>query len=229
MIRAVSCHPISTIWPAASRRGPIAPLPAGLLRTAETPYALAMRVRNWAYDRHYKAELHVDVPVISVGNLTLGRHGQDAARGLDRPLAARARRARDPGQPRLRSHATTRSTTRLSSSKNGCPTCRICKIADRVAAARTAIEEFDCQAIVLDDGFQHRRLARDLDIVLLDACEPFGFGHVFPRGLLREPICGLSGPHVVVLSRADMARGRQACRDSPARVSGMLRMPIGWK
>jgi tetraacyldisaccharide 4'-kinase len=69
-----------------------------------------------------------------------------------------------------------------------------------------AIEEFDCQLVLLDDGFQHRRLARDLDIVLLDACEPFGFGHVFPRGLLREPVSGLKRADVVVLSRADMVR-----------------------
>jgi tetraacyldisaccharide 4'-kinase len=75
---------------------------------------------------------------------------------------------------------------------------------DRVAAARMAIEEFECQAIVLDDGFQHRRIARDLDIVLLDALEPFGFEHVFPRGTLREPLAGLARADCVVLTRADM-------------------------
>ena len=57
---------------------------------------------------------------------------------------------------------------------------------------------------MLDDGFQHRRIARDLDIVLLDALEPFGFGHVFPRGTLREPVEGLRRADVVVLSRADL-------------------------
>ncbi len=76
--------------------------------------------------------------------------------------------------------------------------------ADRVAAARSAIEELDCQMIVLDDAFQHRRIARDLDVVLLDAFEPFGFGHVFPRGTLREPLAGLRRADVVVLSRADV-------------------------
>ncbi len=81
---------------------------------------------------------------------------------------------------------------------------------DRVAAARQAIEAFGCRAIVLDDGFQHRRLGRDLDIVLLDALEPFGFGHVFPRGTLREPVGGLRRADVVALSRADLLdeRGR---------------------
>jgi tetraacyldisaccharide 4'-kinase len=75
---------------------------------------------------------------------------------------------------------------------------------DRVAAAHLAIEEFECQLVVLDDAFQHRRIARDLDIVLIDALEPFGFGHVFPRGTLREPVDGLARANVVALSRADL-------------------------
>jgi tetraacyldisaccharide 4'-kinase len=75
---------------------------------------------------------------------------------------------------------------------------------DRVAAARQAIAELGCRVIVLDDAFQHRRIGRDLDIVLLDALEPFGYGHIFPRGTLREPLAGLRRAHVVALSRADM-------------------------
>ena len=75
---------------------------------------------------------------------------------------------------------------------------------DRVAAARMAIEEFDCQLILLDDAFQHRRIHRDLNIVLLDGLEPFGLGHVFPRGMLREPLAGLARADVVALSRANL-------------------------
>jgi tetraacyldisaccharide 4'-kinase len=75
---------------------------------------------------------------------------------------------------------------------------------DRLSGAREAVERFGCQLIVLDDGFQHRRIARDIDIVLLDALEPFGFDHVFPRGLLREPVAGLRRADFVVLSRADL-------------------------
>jgi tetraacyldisaccharide 4'-kinase len=75
---------------------------------------------------------------------------------------------------------------------------------DRMTAVNKAIREFDSQLVVLDDGFQHRRLFRCLDIVLLDALEPFGFDHVFPRGTLREPVAGLGRAHVVCLSRADV-------------------------
>jgi tetraacyldisaccharide 4'-kinase len=56
---------------------------------------------------------------------------------------------------------------------------------------------------VLDDGFQHRRLARDFDLVLIDATAPFGFGHVLPRGMLREPVKGLKRASAFLLTRAD--------------------------
>jgi tetraacyldisaccharide 4'-kinase len=92
---------------------------------------------------------------------------------------------------------------------------------DRTRSAQRAIAEFGAQALVLDDGFQHRRLARDLDIVLLDASEPFGFGYVLPRGTLREPVEGLARAHAVVLSRADMldAAGREAVRQQAMSLS----------
>ena len=82
--------------------------------------------------------------------------------------------------------------------------CRTCKIPIAWPRAQLAIDTFRAQLIVLDDGFQHRRMGRDLDIVLLDALKPFGFGHVFPRGMLREPVDGLRRADVVVLSRADL-------------------------
>ena len=75
---------------------------------------------------------------------------------------------------------------------------------DRVRGARQAVEQSACDVLVLDDGFQHRRLRRDLDIVLIDALQPFGFSHVFPRGTLREPLSGLNRADVVVLTRSDL-------------------------
>ena len=55
----------------------------------------------------------------------------------------------------------------------------------------------------MDDGFQHRRLARNLDIVTIDATKPFGYGKLLPAGLLREPICSLKRAHAVVITRCD--------------------------
>ncbi len=96
---------------------------------------------------------------------------------------------------------------------------------DRVALAGIATHELESELIVLDDGFQHRRLGRDVDLVLLDALEPFGLGQLFPRGLLREPIRSLRRADVVVLSRADLvtAADRAAIRAEAERHAGPLR------
>src|SRR5262249_42343177 len=69
--------------------------------------------------------------------------------------------------------------------------------------ARTAIEELDCEILVLDDGFQHRRLARDLDIILIDVTDPWAGGYLLPRGGLREPRKNLRRAGMVVLTRCD--------------------------
>jgi tetraacyldisaccharide 4'-kinase len=75
---------------------------------------------------------------------------------------------------------------------------------DRVAGAARAIREHRADVLLLDDGFQHRRLARDLDIVLLDALRPFGGGHLLPRGLLREPVGSLARAGALVMTRSDL-------------------------
>jgi tetraacyldisaccharide 4'-kinase len=75
----------------------------------------------------------------------------------------------------------------------------------------------DVSVMVMDDGFQHRRLARDFDLVLIDACQPFGFGRVIPRGLLREPLGGLRRADAILITRADQASS-QAIERIVARV-----------
>jgi tetraacyldisaccharide 4'-kinase len=75
--------------------------------------------------------------------------------------------------------------------------------ADRVELANTAVDELEAELLVLDDGFQHRRLHRDLDIVLIDATRPPTRDYLLPRGTLREPIGGLRRAGMVVLTRCD--------------------------
>lgn len=200
------------------RRGPAATAARCALRLAEVPYALAVAWRNRRFDRGGREIVRVDVPVISVGNLTLGGTGKTPF------VAWLARRLRTED---VRVAIVSRGYGATEGSYNDealeleqrLPDVPHVQNRDRVAAARVAIDELDCQAIVLDDGFQHRRLARDLDIVLLDACEPFGWGHLAPRGFLREPPSSLARAHVVALSRADMvdAARRREIRDEVAR------------
>ncbi len=178
------------------------------LRTAEVPYAWAMRWRNRQYDRGAKTIERVGVPVVSVGNLTLGGTGKT-------PLVEWL--ARFFRQCNVRVAIVSRGYGAEAGSRNDealeleqkLPDVPHVQNPDRVAAARLAIEEFESQLILLDDAFQHRRIHRDLNIVLLDALEPFGFGHVFPRGMLREPLAGLRRADVIALSRSDMVSAAQ--------------------
>jgi tetraacyldisaccharide 4'-kinase len=75
----------------------------------------------------------------------------------------------------------------------------------RATLARTAIRELGADALLLDDGFQHRALRRDLDVVVLDAANPFGNGHLLPRGPNREPASALGRAGLAWLSRVDQA------------------------
>jgi len=72
---------------------------------------------------------------------------------------------------------------------------------DRYAAGMLAVERFAVEVLVLDDGFQHLQLGRDLDILLLDAARPFGTGRLFPRGDLRERPSALARADVIVFTR----------------------------
>jgi tetraacyldisaccharide 4'-kinase len=74
---------------------------------------------------------------------------------------------------------------------------------DRVGAAQIALERFTPDVLLLDDGFQHQRLQRDLDLLLLDAAKPFGNSYVLPRGPLREPISALSHADAVIMTRCN--------------------------
>jgi tetraacyldisaccharide 4'-kinase len=185
------------------RRGPAAVAMRGLLRTAEVPYRLAVQRRNRAFDSGHTPCQHVGAPVVSVGNLTLGGTGKTPMvewlarwflnRGLQIALVSRGYKA-TPGSANDEAQELAQKLPGVPHLQNP----------DRVAAARLAVQQFHSDIIILDDAFQHRRIHRDLNIVLLDAAEPFGFGHVFPRGMLREPIDGLARADIAVLTRADM-------------------------
>lgn len=202
------------------RSGVLASVARGGLRLAEWPYTLAVDWRNHRYDRGTAEIYRVGVPVVSVGNLTLGGTGKTpTVKWLARWFAERNVRlgivSRGYGAARGGKND---EALELEQALPGMPHLQN---PDRVTGARMAIEQYGCELILLDDGFQHRRLARELDIVLLDATEPFGYGHVFPRGSLREPVSGLRRAAVVCLSRADRvsAEERAAIRGRVAELA----------
>jgi tetraacyldisaccharide 4'-kinase len=202
------------------RRGLRASLARLAMEAASIPYGWAIRLRNRGYDRGAKEIYRPSVPVISVGNLTVGGTGKTPmVEWLARQLRQREIRvailSRGYGaeQGGLNDEA-----LELELSLPDVPHLQN---PDRAASAQIAVDELATQLLLLDDGFQHRKLARDFDLVLLDATEPFGFDHLLPRGTLREPVAGLRRAQAIVLSRADMidARARGEVRTRVARLA----------
>jgi tetraacyldisaccharide 4'-kinase len=162
-------------------------------------------MRNAAYDRAARRVAWAEAPVISVGNLTTGGTGKTPAVAY---LAGRL------GRMHCRCGILMRGYRRGDDPEGGdearllrvlCPDAAVVVDPDRVRGARTAVDRHDVDVLILDDGFQHRRMGRDLDICLVDATCPFGYGHLFPRGLLREHPRGLRRADVVILTRTDQA------------------------
>ncbi len=183
-------------------------LERGGLLLASVPYGLATRLRNRLYDAGWLRSQRAPVPVVSVGNVTLGGTGKtpcvEYVAGFYRQLGRRvAILSRGYGA------AGGRNDEALVLEEN-LPDVPHLQGADRVALAAIAVEELETEVLVLDDGFQHRRLARDLDLVLLDATEPWGHGRLFPRGLLRESVRSVYRAGSVILTRCDQVeRERQ--------------------
>lgn len=83
---------------------------------------------------------------------------------------------------------------------------------DRRATGSYAIDKFGVDTIVLDDGYQYWPLVRDLDIVVIDSTNPFGTGHLLPRGRLREPVGNLKRAHLFFLSRVDQVQDTETLK-----------------
>jgi tetraacyldisaccharide 4'-kinase len=171
-----------------------------LLWLARLPYGVGVWWRNRGFDRGKNVH-RVGVPVISIGNLTMGGTGKTPCveyvsrllRQHDYKVAVLSRGYGGNAGRNDEAMVLEENLPDVPHYQNP----------DRVAIARTAIEESESEVLVLDDGFQHRRLARDLDIVLIDATDPWGGGYLFPRGGLREPKRNLHRAGFVVLTRCD--------------------------
>jgi len=162
------------------------PLPAWLTPLAAPAswiYGAAVRRRNLRYDRGEPAR--VSVPVISVGNVTAGGSGKTpCVRWIAERLLAAGSDEELEHRERL-------------------PEVPVVVDPDRTRALGDFLprhQDVDC--VVLDDGFQHRRLHRDLDLVLVDATRDALDGPLLPSGYLREPACGLLRADAVIVTRA---------------------------
>jgi len=190
------------------RRGFIPAAVRGMFAVAEPIYGAIIRRKNRQFDSAALPIARVAAPVISVGNLTVGGTGKTPfvvwlARWFRARQYAVSLISRGYGRPAKQGIEKQSLNDEALEIADLLPDVPHRQDPDRVAAARAELADGQPRVLILDDAFQHRRLARDLDIVLLDALEPFGYGHLLPRGLLREPIESLRRAHVVALSRSD--------------------------
>jgi tetraacyldisaccharide 4'-kinase len=170
-------------------------------------YGISVRLRNFLYTKGLFKIHRVDRPVISVGNITTGGTGKTPFVILlckwlsEKKKIAILTRGYKAGTRQEETNQTYIDEPQILA--KSCPGVEVIINPDRLEGAREAIRKFNAEVLLMDDGFQHRRLGRDVDIVMIDATKPFGYGWLLPAGLLREPICGLRRADAVVITRCD--------------------------
>ncbi len=213
-------------WPTVARSG---------LWLLSGVYCLGAAVKNFLYDRGWLRSHRVSVPVISIGNLTTGGTGKS-------PLVHwfvnefQRREVRVGVVSRGYGDHTNAGNDEAAELHQRFPSVTHIQNRDRVAACRQAVERGAVQIIVADDGFQHRRLYRNLDLVVIDATQPWGYGACLPRGLMRESIRGLRRADLALISRAELVSPDQLqqTRASIRRIAPQLAIvtattePQGW-
>ncbi|MDT5121913.1 MAG: tetraacyldisaccharide 4-kinase [Acidobacteriota bacterium] len=200
-------------------------------------YSVATRVRRALYTRGVLRAQKINAPVISIGNITTGGTGKTPlVAWVARVAAQEGRRVciltRGYGRADANRRVLVSDGERiLADAREGGDepfllaemlqgVAAVVSDADRVAAARYALENLESEVFILDDGFQHLRLARDLDLVTVDATNPWGGGNLLPRGHLREPLNGLARADCIIVTRSEQAQDIDALRKQASRLSG---------
>jgi len=200
-------------------------LKRSLLWPLSVPYGAAVRLRRRMYRQGILKQRRLAGTVISVGNLTLGGTGKTpmvlwiaerlATEGKGVGILTRGYKGAGAGGAGMSGEATSDEVELLRERLGD--RVRIGVGADRFAKAQELVSH-GVAWFVLDDGFQHLGLARDVDIVLIDATNPFGGGRLLPAGRLREPRSALARADIVVITRSIRAPAVEAAvrRDSTA-------------
>jgi tetraacyldisaccharide 4'-kinase len=183
-------------------------------------YSLVMVLRAFLYRKNiFLKSQRLMVPVVSIGNLTLGGTGKTPmvryltrlllVSGLRPAIVSRGYGGKASGTVNIVSDG---ASTLLAPDMAGdepfmlaeaLPGVPVLTGSERAVVARHAIEEFGVNRIVMDDGFQHLAVQRDLDLVLFSARTLLGNGRVFPGGELREPLSALKRAHGFVITGVD--------------------------
>ncbi len=178
-----------------------------LLWMASGIYGCAVRMIHFGYDAGILPKEKLPKPVISIGNITVGGTGktplviwlvkQLQAQGFKPAVLTRGYRSRNQGE----------GNDEIQMMSEICPDVPVIIGKGRYDMAMQFLFGHDIDVFVMDDGFQHRKLARDLDIVAVESLRGFGNGHLLPRGILREPLSGLKRADIVMLTKLDVNPG----------------------
>lgn len=211
-------------------------------------YGVLIGLRGAAYRFGVLKKRALPIRVISIGNITLGGTGKTPAviaavsllqrrgmrpivlsRGYGRADESVITVAMNPGASAEDRAMLGDEPSLIAQLLPGVP---VAVGRDRYAAALQALKRCHPDVAVLDDGFQHLRLHRDLDIVLLDARHPFSTGRLFPAGILREPLSSLRRAHVILLTRTGEGEDtalvrRQVASLTDAPVLTSRHVPVG--
>ncbi|MGQ9898261.1 MAG: tetraacyldisaccharide 4'-kinase [Acidobacteriota bacterium] len=199
----------------------LSPLAQAALYVPAKVYELGVRLRMALYETAYLKPKRLMKPVIAVGNLTVGGTGKTPlveyiaryltdeghetvilTRGYGRTATGQARVVLNDEQP-LPDYSLAGDEPLMLARR--LPDVKIVVGANRFANGRFAETTYGCDVFVLDDAFQHLQLARDLNLLVLDATDPFGNGELLPFGRLREPLYALKRADAIVVTRTDRA------------------------
>lgn len=209
----------------------IALAPLGIL------YGAAARARRALYQTGVFRTHRVDAPVISVGNITTGGTGKTPlVEWIARAVASERKRVciLSRGYGRSDSHArvivsdgesiladaTTSGDEPLLLAENLLGLAAVISDADRLSAANWARENLASEVFILDDGFQYLSLARELNILSIDATNPWGGARLLPGGRLREPLDGMKRADCIIITRSDQAAEIELLESRINRVAG---------
>jgi tetraacyldisaccharide 4'-kinase len=216
------------------RKSPADKLVLSLLGMFSRLYRWGVLRKYYSFRNHPEKRTQVNAVVISLGNITVGGTGKTPMacflarrlqqRGYRVALLNRGYRSKAENDTAVMSDGTTVFLTAadggdeaylMARSLPGVP---VIVGRQRGLSAQRAVHDFQAQVILLDDGFQHWKLARNLDIVLIDAANPFGNGKVLPAGILREPMEQLARAGLCIITKAD-----QRCRHDMELLYGTIR------
>ena len=230
---------IRRVWNEDTRANPV--LKAALIVISKC-YEALMRLRADLYHKGFRASKQLSCKVVSVGNITAGGTGKTpmtlylarslaesglrpaiVSRGYKGALEAKGGVVSD-GRKVLAGAADAGDEPFMMA--KALPNVPVIVGADRYRAGRQAVSDFSPDVILLDDAFQHLKLKRDINLVLVDCSRPFGNGHVFPAGELREPLQALRRADAVILTRTDFENPSGKVKSADERLIGRIQCPV---